>query len=262
MGNKKKHPKKKQNLFLEALRSLYSKDTAICVLLDIALLVVILLIVLLGVGRASQSIQEFTTLAPKLLDIKMSVESSSGTLEASRQELHEVKDRLDSIIKDALLISLLIFLLIMLATAFFKGPLWSRIKRQKFSLKFFTSFLWLNLVWFLFWLVLFFLTAKIFRIPFNIYLILIEFVLMHYLTALLYPCFDAKSMKQTFASLFHAAFRKGLLVYLVILLTLVVLLNLAAFSAALSFYPGLPIIFLAILIALHWSRLCFNKVIS
>ena len=254
---KTKKQSRKENCIINSVRALYDKNTAFCVLADILFIVFLIFLFLFGSVIANKSMEEFVQVAPQIFSLKQSVMSQSDT-GFEKQELQEMKDIVDRMARNILLIITFIALLIILATGTIKGFIWSRVTRQRFSLRFFAKFLLVNLIWLGFWFIACsFVLLKI-SVPKNVYILIVLSILVPYLTLLLYSSFSPKNgIIAVFQRSATFVFRKNILNYLQMLLVFIVFSNIVMFAIGNSSMIFTTISLLLFLIALHWSRIYF-----
>lgn len=247
----------KKDSSINSARALYHKNTSFCVLADILFIVLLIFIFMIGTVIASKSMEEFVQVAPQILSLKQSVLSQSG-INVEKPELQEMKDIIDRMARNIIIIVIFTALAIILLTGLIKGFIWSRVTRQRFSPRFFAKFLLVNLIWLGFWFIASALVLLKVRVPANVYILILLSILVPYLTLLLYSNFSPKkSIIDVFKRSATLIFRKNVLNYLLIFLAFIVFSNIVVFAVVKSSRILITTGLLLFLIALHWSRIYF-----
>lgn len=164
-----------------------------------------------------------------------------------------------------ILSAIILTIFIILNLSLFKGLIWSRICREKFTIKFFIKFLLLNAIWIIIWLIAAVIIAVGVKVNIAQYLIILLAIVFVYFTIFLYMFFTKNKKLKAIKDAFKFGITKVhyfVLPYILVILVFILISQLYWLYRFLPYKIGMIVTSLILLGFLAWFRLYIYSVFS
>jgi len=187
--------------FLASFSNIAKKGFFKSMLFDLLTLLTIIIIMNTGIVLVQRMSFEAMPELMKVYDLKQ-----SGDLEAFNSQIAEFMPVITRVVGLSLLVAVLAFLLISFFISWWYGKAWCFGLGKKFSARYLRKYFLLNIIWFLGWLVLLFLTINIFVTKAAAIVIILEGIFFFYADPVLRAVFnEGKSIRENFSLFFRTA---------------------------------------------------------
>lgn len=245
------------------------KDYIHTIILEAAYLIIAVFIIMFFLALLNITLDQTNEMMPSMEGLYEYVFTEGGYPDLSSelgQKIVQNTEKVEIILVQSFGIIILLILLLIANSCFFKSIIWARVHDQKWNKKYLFKFAKLNSLWLVAWLVVFILTMLLFTTQIAAWLLIVEFVLFIYLTNTWRAMFDQKKKNFLIAK---KALKLGLLnIYravlpvLAIILTFIVLIHVIFLAVYLSQLLYTLLFFLGIIFLICFSRSYFNQVVK